>query len=280
MHEATVGLAGTFGPTQHRAGHRVNPPGDTTIAGALGGDRSDVRALFGFGGVHGGLLAAALLRAARGPGPSDRLPVETTTYFLRPVLAMPDLERLAVREGGRTTITSASATVDGTLAATSTTVSSTAREPSTPVVSTVAPDITPLDLTERFVIPPEFVPISTKMEIRPATPGLPYSGATVPELCAWIRLTESVHDPFERILILADALAPSYAAILTDLRMAPSVRMTVRFTPAVARLPFDWVLVRAATAEAGTDGWLGEHVTIWAPDGELLATSTQLRAIR
>ena len=124
------------------------------------------------------------------------------------------------------------------------------------------------------------MPISTRFEIRPATQGLPFSGAGEARLCAWVRLTEPVEDPWERLLLLADALAPSYAAVLTDPRPIPTVRMTVRFTPEVASTEFSWVLVDATTIDAGVDGWLTEAIHLWSEAGTLLASSSQLRLVR
>lgn len=140
--------------------------------------------------------------------------------------------------------------------------------------------LTPLDQARRFVVPPDFVPITTRIEIRPATTTLPYSAASRPELCAWVRLSDPLDDPLERLLVLADALAPSYAAVLTDLRPVPTIRMTARFTPQATTVDFDWVLLRAHTPEAGADGWLTETVTVWTPDGQPLASSSQLRTVR
>ncbi|WP_229053516.1 acyl-CoA thioesterase II [Aeromicrobium sp. Leaf350] len=254
---------------------------DPSIADVLAGTVTDLGPFHGFGGLHGGLMAGLLLREARRRAGSGRVPVETTVHFLRPSLTVPDLTGDLLLDGRSTAVATTSATSSGAVTATATSVLSTPRAGSTPGVTAGIPeDIVPLDQAELFVIPAEFVPISTRMQVRPATPALPFTGAPHPRLSAWIRLTEPVPDPYERLLLLADTLPPSYAAILTEMHLVPSVRITVRFTPAVATTAFEWVLVSAETVEADDDGWLSEELRIWAADGTLLATSTQLRAVR
>lgn len=241
----------------------------------------DLRAFHGFGGLHGGLLAATLLRSAQSAVADDAVPIEVTTQVLRPVVAAPRTSSSLVHRGRAVTVAAAHAQVEDAVAATAVATFTGRRDRDLdPTFAPTCPvDVARLDDAEPFVVPPEFVPISTRMEIRPATAALPYSGAGTPELCAWVRLTEPVADPWERLLILADALAPSYAAVLSDLRLVPTVRMTVRFTPAAATEQ-DWVLVRATTTEAQADGWLTETIDIWDRAGVLLATAGQLRLVR
>ncbi len=251
------------------------------IADVLAGEVSDLQPFHGFGGLHGGLAAGLLLRDARRVVGPDRVPVETTVHFLRPSLTPPTIESTLLLDGRGTAVATSSATAGGTVTTTATSVLSVPREATTPVVTASLPqDLIALDQSEPFVIPPEFVPISTRMQVRPATTALPFTGAAHPRLAAWIRLVEPVSDPYERLLLLADTLPPSYAAILTEMHLVPSVRITVRFTPAVATTPFEWVLVSAETNEAGPDGWLTEELSIWSADGVQLATSSQLRAVR
>lgn len=251
------------------------------ITDVLAGEVSDLQPFHGFGGLHGGLAAGLLLRDARRAAGPDRMPVETSVHFLRPSLTVPTIDTTLLLDGRSTAIATSSAAAGGTVTTTATSVLSVPREATTPTVSApLPPDLIPLDRAQPFVIPPEFVPISTRMQVRPATEALPFTGRAQPRLAAWIRLVEPVPDPYERLLLLADTLPPSYAAILTEMHLVPSVRITVRFTPAVATTPFEWVLVSAETDEAGPDGWLSEELTIWSAGGTQLATSSQLRAVR
>ena len=62
----------------------------------------------------------------------------------------------------------------------------------------------------------------------------PYAGGPRPVLTAWLRLTDDDQPPdIFRLIMLMDALAPSYAAVLTTLQAIPTVELTVRYTPAV-----------------------------------------------
>ena len=252
-----------------------------SIADALAGDAGDDRSLYGFGGLHGGLAAAMLLRTMRAAAAPALVPIELTAHLLRPLPVQPELSAEVTHSGRALTLVSATASSDARIAATASLALSARTSGGTPtVVPSRHEHELPVQSAERFVVPPEFVPISTRFEIRPATPNLPFGGAGEPTLCAWVRLTEPIDDPWERLLLLADALAPSYAAVLTNPRPIPTVRMTVRFTPEVATMKFSWVLVDATTLEAGVDGWLTETIHLWSEAGTLLAASSQLRLAR
>ncbi len=252
-----------------------------SIADALAGSAGDDRSLYGFGGLHGGLAAAMLLRTMRSQAEPERVPIELTAHLSRPLSGQPELSAEVTHSGRALTLVSATASSDARTGAMATLALSARTSGGTPTV--VPPRrkyVLPIERAERFVVPSEFVPISTRFEIRPATQDLPFSGAGEATLCAWVRLTEPVEDPWERLLLLADALAPSYAAVLTELRPIPTVRMTVRFTAEVASTEFSWVLVDATTTEAGVDGWLTEAIHLWSEGGILLASSSQLRLAR
>ena len=133
---------------------------------------------------------------------------------------------------------------------------------------------------ERFVIPPEFVPISERMEIRAALDVLPYSGAADPVLCGWVRLTDDVPSSDERLTILIDSLAPSYTALLTELKAVPTVEMSAALSAGAAAAAFDWVLVLARTTSADTSGFVRESIDVWTEGGEHLASCMQLRVVR
>jgi hypothetical protein len=133
---------------------------------------------------------------------------------------------------------------------------------------------------DRYVIPPEFVPISERMEIRAALDVLPYSGSAEPVLCGWVRLTDDVPSSEERLTILIDSLAPSYTAVLTELKAVPTVEMTVAVSATAAETAFDWVLVLARTTSADTAGFVRESIDVWTEGGEHLASCTQLRVVR
>ncbi|MFV2197840.1 acyl-CoA thioesterase [Nocardiopsis sp. LOL_012] len=240
-----------------------------------------LRDFHGFGGLHGGLAAALMARRMRALAPPGRSLVSLNTRFLAPVGGPVRVEPSVARTG-----------------ATVTAIHAWAREGTAPVVSAdgvfgasgaaggfpalVPPmpsGLVPRERAREFRPPPEFVPISTRMRILPATEGLPYSGAAEPRLCAWVRLTEPVADAAERLLVLVDALAPSYAAVLTDLVAVPTVSLNVHVT-ADPDARFDWVLVDARTTAVDPGGWVSEAIDVWSEAGTHLASASQLRLVR
>lgn len=255
---------------------------EATLADVLADtEGTDLQPFSGFGGLHGGLLAARLLRRMRSGVPAELVPIEVSAHFLRAATERLHIETEVLRPGRAMSVVAASAETRGRSIASAVAVLASPRPTSTPLMAPAPPEaLLPLSEASRFTIPPELVPISTRMEIRPATSALPFSGSPRPELCAWIRLVDPVSDPWERLLVLADALAPSYAAVLTTIASVPTIRMTLRFAPEVGVTEFDWVLVEAVTVDAGSDGWLNEVIHIWTPDAKALATSSQLRLVR
>ena len=251
------------------------------IADVLAGDALDLRPFNGFGGLQGGIVAAIALREMRAVAGPGLVPVELTAHLVRPVDSRLGVEAEVTHRGRAVTVVSATASAGARTAAVATAVLGSERRPGVPTTRVPWPTVEhPLEDAQPFLVPPEFAPIGTRIEIRPATAPLPFSSSPEPNLRAWIRISEPVDDPWERLLVLADALAPSFSAVLSGLRPMPTVRTTVRFTPEVATEDFSWVLVDAVTVDASDDGWLTENITIWTPDGTPLATSSQLRAVR
>jgi hypothetical protein len=132
-----------------------------------------------------------------------------------------------------------------------------------------------------FPVPPGFAPISAYLEIRPVGPNRPYAAGTAPTLTAWARLPEDDHPPgTSRLILLMDALAPSYAAILNALAPIPTVELTVRPSQNLATAASPWVLLHARTRAASAGGWIDEEIPAWGPDGAHLGSAQQLRLIR
>ena len=275
-----------------------------TVAGqAAAGE--DLTGLYGFGGLHGGAVAALLLAQMQPTVAPDFRPVEITTHYLSPVTEPPAVRVEVLREGVRTTQVRAIATVGDNPVATAEAVFSRAQTRpadsarALPVLTPTLPSgITAIDDSQPFAVPAEFMPLARLLEIRPATPTLPFSGADEAALCAWIRLLDPGHGPgsdrhptrgprirpLARLLILVDSLAPSYAALLRGLTPVPTVRMTVHFSPEAHRDASTgddgWVLVRGNTGQAGADRWLTESLDVWTSSGTHLASATQLRTVR
>lgn len=240
--------------------------------------------LWGFGGLHGGLtlslLVAAMRRRASDPG---RLQ-SATARLHRPLTSAFSIQTEVLRPGRVTTLGARTVTGDGagtTPEAEASALFAPKRRDAYAPIAPVAPSAPPPEDCELFAIPPEFVPISVYMEIRPVGPDRPYAGCAEPELTAWIRLTEDDEPPDEdRFVLLMDALAPSYAAILTDLKLVPTLELTVRPGAGLAQAASPWVLLHARTHTADPAGWIDERIDAWDVKGVHLGSANQLRIVR
>ena len=244
-------------------------------------ETQDQKAFNGFNGLHGGLAAAMLVRQMRALVPADRALVGLTARFVRPLVWPIVVDADVVRNGSTLTIASATASSESGTSVEASATFGVRADRDIPVFAPEMPtDIVARADAERFVIPPEFVPISERMEIRAAVDVLPYSGAADPVLCGWVRLTDDVPSSEERLTILIDSLAPSYTALLTELKAVPTVEMTAALSAGAAAAAFDWVLVLARTTSADTSGFVRESIDVWTEGGEHLASCMQLRVVR
>jgi hypothetical protein len=236
--------------------------------------------LRGFGGLHGGLVLSLMVSAMaqRIPDPSLR---SVTGRYYRPVSGEFGIETEVVRNGRSSATVSAWASGERGVHVEATGVFGPAGTSRWPAIAPRPPAAPPPQDCDEFAIPPEFVPIAAHMQIRPVGPNRPYAGGDDPELTAWIRLTEDDLPPgLLRFILLMDGLAPAYAAVLSDLVLIPTVEFTVRPAAALAKAASPWVLLRARTVAAGSDGWNEEQVQAWDLDGGYLGSAQQLRMTR
>jgi len=152
---------------------------------------SDQKSFNGFNGLHGGLAVAALVHEMRTLVPADRQLVSVGGRFIRPLTWPILVDADVVRNGGTLTMACATASSEsGTCVEANATFSAGGARPAhvfAPPMPTGIADRASAAVVE---IPPEFIPISQRMEIRAAMPELPYSGPAKPVLCGWIRLTD------------------------------------------------------------------------------------------
>ncbi|MEU5798745.1 thioesterase family protein [Streptomyces sp. NPDC047813] len=236
--------------------------------------------LRGFGGFHGGLALALLTSAMRDHAPGLELH-SVTGRFDRPVDPGFTVDSSLVRAGRTLSVVRALAQSEKGPAIEASAVFARRGEGSWQAVAPEPPAAPGPEECDVFAIPAEFVPIATSMEIRPVGAARPYAGGPVPELIAWVRLVEDDEAPdVLRFVLLMDALAPSYAAILSTLAVVPTVELTVRPAPGLAGAASPWILLRATTRAAGPDGWVDEQVDAWSVDGTHLGSAHQLRVVR
>lgn len=235
--------------------------------------------LHGFGGLHGGLALARLTAAMATHAPGHTLRA-ATGLFHRPLrdgfTVITDLHR----RGSRATTVAASAVgTAGEVLLSATAVFGPASAVNRPVPGPTPPrDAAHPEAWDVFEVPVEFVPIAAATEIRPVGPHRPYAGGNFAELTAWVRMVDDDTPPDAlRLIFLLDSLAPSYAALLDELRPAPTVELSVRPQPAEPTSP--WVLLQARTL-AAHDGWVDEHIDAWDLDGTHLGSAHQLRFVR
>lgn len=239
------------------------------------------RSWWSWAGPHGGLVAAAALRAAAGPAGPQRSPRALSVQLLqafddRPVTATAAL----VRAGGASAVTTSTLhDADGALAVTATLISGRSRSSGPPYTAVPMPDVPPPDDCAPLALPVELVPYGQHFEHRPATPVMPLSGGPLAELTAWARLRAD--DPLgsAALTVLTDAMPPALYGVATTPVPVPTVELSVQYAAGLDEDPLHgWVLVRIAT-RAARDGWCVDDSEVWAPDGRLLVQSRQTRRV-
>lgn len=232
-------------------------------------------------GLQGGLAAALLLRRMSAVTAADRDPVQLGVRFIRPLSGTVDVDADPVKTGAAVSWVNASARTDGKLGVQGHAVFTSEQASNTPVLAPIMPSaIATWQDGQEVPLPPAFGPVAQLIEVRPALFQAPYCGHDDPVLCAWLRLKDEVASPAERLVILADSLAPSYAAILTELKSIPTVEMSIQLSAAAFHTEFDWVVARSETSLADARGWARETIEVWSDTGAHLATASQLRICR
>jgi Thioesterase-like superfamily len=236
--------------------------------------------LWGFRSLHGGLALGVLIAAMQEHAPDVRLRSATARYD-RPITGEVQIETSVSRAGRSVTSLAASAVSDAGIHVHATAVFAESRPGSWPSFAPQAPVVPPPQDNDMFVAPPSFVPILQHLEVRTVGPNLPYTGGADPELTAWVRLIEDDDPPdASRLAFLVDALAPSYAAVLTQLAPVPTIELSLRPSGNLAMASSPWVLLRARSRTVGSDGWIDEEIDAWGPDGAHLGSAQQLRLVR
>jgi Thioesterase-like superfamily len=234
--------------------------------------------LWGFGGLHGGLTLALLAKATYS-GEDAGMMRSATVRLHRPINQAFTVAISRPRRG-RVSADALPADGDRLCLASASLVTGAIRPQWLQPVIPDCPPVPPHGNCKRFGIPPGLVPIGQFLEVRPTDSSRPYAGGPRPVLTAWLRLTEDDQPPdIFRLIMLMDALAPSYAAVLTTPQAIPTVELTVRYAGDLRRASSPWILLRASTTWVSADGWLNEHLDAWDPEGTHLASADQLRAI-
>ncbi|MFT3777648.1 MAG: thioesterase family protein [Ottowia sp.] len=234
---------------------------------------------WGFGGLHGG-LALSLLTAAMRDRSQGRVLQQVSGRFRRALRAPFCLEVHEPSAGKTVSWLDADAVEEGRVAISASAVFAVPGQEGAQAIAPPMPAAPPSLQCPIFTVPPEFVPFARHTEIRPVGSARPFGGAAEPELIAWLRLVDDDLPPDEaRLIVLMDALAPSYAAILRTPVPIPTVTFTVTPSSDLAQATSPWVLLRARTDTSRRDGWLLERLDAWTPDGAHIGSAEQLRAV-
>jgi len=235
--------------------------------------------LFGFGGLHGG-LGLALLTGSMVRHGEDRPLRSVVGHFLRPMRDLLTMATELDHSGSTSTVVRGSIAdpsgrralvATATLGRSLATTSRTALPP---------PDVAPPEACPTYALPTELVPFGGSVELRPATESRPFASGDDPELTAWIRLADD-DQPVDllRLIMLLDALAPSFSAVLTEVALLPTVQLAVHPTDGLLGTTSPWLLVRAVTTAMSADGWCHESLDAWTPDGIHLGVAEQIRLL-
>ncbi|MFC7446337.1 thioesterase family protein [Rhodococcus daqingensis] len=226
----------------------------------------------GFGGIHGGLVVASLLRAA-----AVRLhatPTAVSAHLYAPVPPGEFRVEVDVEHAGR------SASARSSIAGSATALVRLARSPRTapawppPAATESHPDPESLAALE---IPVDFVPFSQYLDIRPINSARPFAGGETPEFDVWIRLTADIDfAPQEVAAVLLDALPPGLYATRTAPVPIPTIEFSAHFPPSAPASR--WYRLRHRTVWA-TEDLCVDEAELHTATGELAGQARQLRRI-
>ncbi|VVE00759.1 hypothetical protein PCO31110_02136 [Pandoraea communis] len=232
-----------------------------------------------FGGLHGGLTSSLLTGAVRDKS-QGRVLQQISARFRRALRTPFILEAHEPCQGKTVSWLDAGAIQEGHVAISASAVFAEPQQRFAQTFTPRMPVVPPWSQCPVFSVPLEFAPFAHHTEIRAVGNVRPFSGGAEPELMAWLRLVADDLPPDEaRLVMLMDALPPSYAAV----RAAPLPLPTVMFsdTPGsqLAHAVSPWVLLRARTDVCRSDGWLLERLNAWTPDGAHIGSAEQLRVM-
>jgi acyl-CoA thioesterase len=245
-----------------------------------GASRATVAAeLTGFGGTHGGYLAAIVLRAmarlvhdpertARSLGLDLLAPVKPGALELWPTLD---------RTGSSTSGVTLRLEQDGKTVGTAHALFGSPR-PSLQYLGVEMPDVPPPEACAPIAEKPAPDALAALVEHRPAAPPLPFSGGERAEFLVWMRTVEQRHLDALALAMLADAAPPALFGHLTRFVPIPSLEIALHFADLDAATDNPWVLGVFRTRHAA-GGFAVEDGELWTPTGQLALQSRQLRGI-
>ena len=236
--------------------------------------------LTGFGGIHGGYVAATALRAACQSGAAAGRPLRMLSIqFLAPV--EPGALKLVsdVESAGRSMkLVSLRAEQETGLRALVRVLFGEGR-PAVQYPASPPPQLPPPELCSPLLekSAPE-AEAGLLVEHRPAAAPLPLSGGDRAEIAVWMRVAENPSLDASTATMLADAGPPALYGHLDRFVAMPSVSITIYYAVSSARMGGNWVLAMLRTRWA-QDGYAFEEGELWSEAGQLLLCVNQVRRV-
>ncbi|KZN14765.1 thioesterase family protein [Marinomonas sp. TW1] len=120
--------------------------------------------------------------------------------------------------------------------------------------------------------------LSVNFELKPVTSTLPLSGATHPELLAWLRHGDAANvAPTVSLIALADALPPAVLSTITDMVPISSMTWSIDFS-SDSNNASEWHLLRS-TSQHSVHGYSYQTMEIWDENKNLVASGSQTVAV-
>lgn len=237
-------------------------------------------------GPNGGYVAAIILRAlTEAVGDPTRAPRSFTVHYVAPPAEGQVTITAIVERAGRS-LTSCSARVHQGDRLVALAIAAFSK----PRLGPEFCDLTPPAAPPVDSIPvreiPDFAPeIARRWDTRfvlgrPPDFSLPPSDEA--ESGGWIRLEEPQLLDAPAVAAITDAWVPPVFSRLDEPIVVPTVDLTVHFRtslPLPGAMPDDFLLVVFRT-QVAAEGFLEEDGEVWSPDGQLIAQSRQLAAVR
>lgn len=246
----------------------------------IGAWRATVAAeLTGFGGTHGGYLAAIVLRAmARLVRDPERTARSLGLDLLAPVKpGVLELWPRLDRTGSSTSGVTLRLEQDGETVGTARALFGSPR-PSLEYMGVEMPDVPPPEACAPIAEKPAPDALAGLLEHRPAAPPLPFSGGERAEFLVWMRTVEQRPLDALALAMLADAAPPALFGHLTRFVPIPSLEIALHFADLDAATDNPWVLGVFRTRHAA-GGYAVEDGELWTPTGQLALQARQLRRI-
>ena len=95
----------------------------------------------------------------------------------------------------------------------------------------------------------------------------------------WLGLAEPLAIGYPELAFFTDALLPAPFMTLPHPAPAPTVDLTIHFRAALEGHPRFDLCLAVTRARLVSEGFFEEDVTLWSPDGDVLAHSRQLAVL-